>query len=403
MIARELLEFEDISFSQSESRIRVRLYRNFYFDMEGEALKRLGNPAVIDGSIEVENPRRLDMLLDSGFNEMRNSISGNFAKFISRRSGIPLIGSGSFGIVDRNSSLIEVKPITGCNLNCIFCSVDEGPSTRKIFDYVVDYSYIVEELAQLLEFKKCRAQVYINAHGEPTLYSPLPKLVKGIAGLGVDKIIMNTNGLFLHDKLLQELAEAGLSRINLSLNAVTPEMARKLSGTRFYNVELVKQAAFRIAEHMELLIAPVLLPGINDSEMPEIVRFAKSVSQQSKKNVMVGIQNFLNYERGRNPVKALGMQEFYARLRAIGKETGVNLMLDTGDFGIEPTEKLPKPFRKGQIVEAAIVCNGRYPSERLAVAGNRNILVRGCMKKEGSIVRLKLLRDKHNIFLGKEA
>jgi len=53
--------------------------------------------------------------------------------------GIPLIGSIYFGVIDRGTNLLQIRPITGCPLNCPFCSVDEGPiSKTKLRDYIVD-------------------------------------------------------------------------------------------------------------------------------------------------------------------------------------------------------------------------------------------------------------------------
>ena len=46
---------------------------------------------------------------------------------ITADSDIPLVGSLYFGIIDRGTSLLQVRPSCGCNLNCPFCSVDAGP------------------------------------------------------------------------------------------------------------------------------------------------------------------------------------------------------------------------------------------------------------------------------------
>ena len=61
--------------------------------------------------------------------------------------------------------------------------------------------------------------------------------------------------------------------------------------------------------------------------------------------------------------------------------------------------ELPKPFKKGQIVQAEIVLPGRIGNEKLAVAEERLISVLNCYKEEGT-VRLRIKRTKHNIFLG---
>jgi uncharacterized Fe-S cluster-containing radical SAM superfamily enzyme len=43
------------------------------------------------------------------------------------RRPIPLVGHIAFGVIDRGTNIIQVRPTSLCNLNCIFCSVDAGP------------------------------------------------------------------------------------------------------------------------------------------------------------------------------------------------------------------------------------------------------------------------------------
>ncbi|MDD1656702.1 MAG: radical SAM protein, partial [Methanomicrobiales archaeon] len=62
---------------------------------------------------------------------------------ITRETGIPLIGSVAFGIIDRGTSLLQVRPSCSCNLNCPFCSVDAGPCSRsRATEYQVDRGYL---------------------------------------------------------------------------------------------------------------------------------------------------------------------------------------------------------------------------------------------------------------------
>ena len=67
---------------------------------------------------------------------------------------------------------------------------------------------------------------------------------------------------------------------------------------------------------------------------------------------------------------------------------------------VEDLPELPKPFKKGNIIEAEVVLPGRLGNEMLAVAKDRLISVPECFKEIGSKVRLKIKRSKHNIFLG---
>jgi uncharacterized Fe-S cluster-containing radical SAM superfamily enzyme len=58
---------------------------------------------------------------------------------------------------------------------------------------------------------------------------------------------------------------------------------------------------------------------------------------------------------------------------------------------------LHKPFRKGDIVEAEIICQGRYPDESLAVAKGRVITLKKPFLQRRK-QKIKLTKDRYNIF-----
>lgn len=389
---------EKIGFEDFQEYVRAHFMDIFYFDIESELLrKKLRDFEVIDGKLEYKatdsNERKIAYMLSNGITKLRNSLNNHPAFYIHADPGIPLIGSSSFGLVDRNTSIIEIKPITGCNLNCIFCSVDEGISTSKANDFVVEASYLIREFRKLAEFKECKIEANINPHGEPLLYSDLNQLVEGISSTdNVNSISINTNGTLLNKGIIDKLRKSGLTRFNLSLNAIEPKIAVRLAGSS-YDVNHVLEMAVYIAKSSELVIAPVLVPGINEAEMPKIIEFARKLKAR------VGIQNFLNYRFGRNPVKQLAWERFYSLLRGLENKHKINLI--GGDFGIARTKLLPKPFRKGEAIKAAIVCSGRYKNEKIAVADNRSITLQNCIKPNGSLIRVKITRNKHNIFYGR--
>lgn len=318
---------------------------------------------------------------------------------IAKETGIPLIGSGAFGIVYRNTSIIEVKPITGCNLNCVFCSVDEGIDSKKTVDFVVDRDYLVEELEKLVDFVNEKdIEIHIGPHGEPLLYPQLVELVSAISKIkNVKTISMDTNGTLLNEKKVDELAAAGLTRINLSINSLSPENSKKIAGCN-YDIERIKNIAEYIPKKLDLIIAPVLVPGFNDADIEEIIEFALRINKRN--GVKLGIQNFLKYRGGRNPAKQLSWKKFYARLEELEKKYSTKLILSHTDFSIRKTKPLPKPFKKGQRISARVVCEGRLPNERIAVADERTINLVKCNERIGKEVRVKILRDKHNIFAG---
>ena len=398
------LSFKTLSFKKEDNKTRINFLEIFYFYLDNNLLNKIGkfkakgNSIIFQGISEKRAERRFNSLLAKGFRDLKNTISGKKTIYVHKNSGIPLIGSNSFGLIDRNTSIIDIRPITSCNLNCIFCSVDAGLSSRNQVDFVVEREYLVEEFKKLVDFKECDVEVHLGTQGEPLLYAEIVELIKDLSSIKkVKTISMDTNGTLLTEELVDKLAEAGLTRINLSLNAMDKNLARKLAGCK-YNLDKIKETASYIAKKMELAIAPVLVPGFNDDAMEKLINFAKKM-KGDRKGYFIGIQNFLNYRFGRNPCKQLSWDKFYLMMKDLEKKTNTKLIIGPEDFNIQKTKKLPKPFKKGQIIKAEILCPGRLKNEMLAVASNRVISIPTCFKK--GIVKIRITRTKHNIFMGR--
>ena len=400
------LQFKDLSFQEENGKIKVNFHKLFYSYIEERELERIGHYRINKNSIffdkisEISARRKMEFILQNSFKNLRNVLNNKSTIYIHKYSGIPLTGTNYFGIIDRGTNIIEVKPITSCNISCIFCSVDEGPKSRRKVDFVVEKDYLVNEFKKIVEFKKSdNIDAHINAQGEPTLYADLVGLVLDIMSVpGVKTSSIDTNGTLLTKQLVNELADAGLSRINLSLNAIDPEKARTLAGHP-YNLDKVIDMAKYIPTKMDLLIAPVWVPGYNDDEIPKLAKFAREIGA-GKNCPPIGVQNLLNYRFGRNPVKGMEMEEFYKKMRELEETHGIKLIFGKSSFNVEELPELPKPFRKGQLIEAEIVLPGRMRNEMLAVSKNRLISVPECYKDIGSKVKIRIKRTKHNIFLG---
>lgn len=238
------------------------------------------------------------------------------------------------------------------------------------------------ELQQLLEafdwaasYKETnQIEAHIDTVGEPLMY---PQIVELVSGLSVNRhvrtVSMQTNGSLLNTKLIDELEAAGLSRINISIESLDPELAKRIAGTGSYNVEKVLENAKYIAQNTEidLLIAPVWLPGINDAEMPQLIEFALKIGA-GKKFPALGIQKFLPHKYGRKPdVKVMSWEEFYSQLKEWEKIYKTKLVLAPSDFGSYRCKALPRAFKRYERVKVKVVGPGWMKGEKLAVAGDR--------------------------------
>ena len=323
---------------------------------------------------------------------------------IMRESGIPLLGSLYFGIIDRGTNLLQVRPSCGCNLNCPFCSVDAGPSsTTRAASYEVEREYLVDYVRDIAKFKGAGVECHIDSPGEPLLYAGISDLVRELRDIPEVSIIsMQTNGTLLSAASISALESAGLDRINLSLHALDPDIARMLAGAPWYEPGTITEAARAVAKsRIDLLIAPVYIPGINDAEIPRIIRFAQEIGA-GKRFPALGIQKFERYRYGRSPrgVKAQSWWQFYNRsLRPWGKDAGLRLVITPQDFATERRARIPDCFVAGEKTTVTIRAPGWLNGEMLGVARDRVVSVPRCGKETGN-VRVKIVSAKDGIYVG---
>jgi len=330
--------------------------------------------------------------------------------YIREESSIPLVGCIAFGLIDRGTNTIQVRRTSICPLSCIFCSTDAGPrSRRRQTEYIVELEYLVDEFRRIVRYKgEYGIEAHIDTVGDPLTYPRIVDLVQELKSTkGVEVVSMQTHGYLLNEHLIEELEAAGLDRINLSIDAMDPELAKFLSGTPSYDIERVKAMAEYITNNtrIDLLIAPVWVPTINDEEIPKIIEFALRIGA-GRRWPALGIQKYIPHKKGRKPrgVRAMTWEEFYQRLAEWEKEYNTTLILSLEkDFGLHKRKMLPIKFRKGENAELEVVGPGWLKGEILARGRNRSVTIVGIPRPlaPGTRIFARIIRNKHNIYVAR--
>lgn len=160
----------------------------------------------------------------------------------------------------RNINYLRISLTDKCNLRCVYCMPEDitfRPRAELLQDDEIDR--LVHIFAEL-GFEKIRL-----TGGEPTVRQNVVEIVRRIAQTpGINTVAMTTNGLLL-DKLAQPLAEAGLQRVNISIDTLNPEKFNKI--TRWGQVEDV-WAGVDAAQNAGLGIKlnAVVVRNYNDTE-----------------------------------------------------------------------------------------------------------------------------------------
>ena len=325
---------------------------------------------------------------------------------------VPLVGHIAFGIIDRGTNVLQVRPSTLCPHSCIFCSVDAGPRSRwRATEYLVDSRWLLRWISDIASLKGGGVEVLLDGVGEPLSHPGILEIIRGASSLpSVRTVALETHGGFLSKKLLEELCKAGLSRINLSIDTLDPQKARRLAGIAWYDVRRIASLVEWAFENtcLDFVLTPVVIPGINEDDMVDLIEWAKSVGFGSKIGWPTGvlIQKYEAHRYGRRPagIKEWTWSRFYEWLRRLEERTGYKLIVSMRELGMRIAPRLPKPYRVGDIVITRILGPGWLKGELLAVdlRMERIITVIDAPPvNPGKRLRVRIIRDKDNIYLAR--
>lgn len=166
---------------------------------------------------------------------------------------------------------LRISLIDRCNFSCQYC-MPEGEE----LDYILKQEFLTDtELLILLEevFIPLGFNRFRLTGGEPLLRPGVVNLIKAIASLKeVQDISMTTNG-FLLAPIAEKLYQAGLRRINISLDSLNPDTFKAITGHRgrqsWEKVWDGIQVAYELGFD-PLKINVVVIPGVNDNEVLDL-------------------------------------------------------------------------------------------------------------------------------------
>jgi cyclic pyranopterin phosphate synthase len=172
----------------------------------------------------------------------------------------------------RPINYLRISVTDRCNLRCIYCMPEEGV-TLMSHDDILSYEEIFTLVKAAAEMGIDRVRI---TGGEPLVRAGVPDLVRMIAGIKtINDIAMTTNGILL-SRYATELREAGLHRVNISLDTLKPERFRRITRCGELQDTLDGIATAHRAGLEPVKINMVVMAAINDDEIPDFAR--KTVS-----------------------------------------------------------------------------------------------------------------------------
>jgi cyclic pyranopterin phosphate synthase len=158
-----------------------------------------------------------------------------------------------------------------CNLRCLYCMPEKGVEKREHKD-ILSVEEIEEIVSAAVDLGVTKVRV---TGGEPLVRRGILEICRRIGAIpGVEKLCMTTNGVLLK-KHAAQLFDAGVTRLNISLDTLDREKYSQL--TRMGTLEDVLggiDEVFRVG-FSEIKINTVLMGGVNDDEIRDIAALTK--------------------------------------------------------------------------------------------------------------------------------
>lgn len=174
-------------------------------------------------------------------------------------------GVDQFG---RSIEYLRISVTDKCNFRCLYCMPLEGLQWLPKAE-ILTYEEIAGIVAQLAPAGLSRLRI---TGGEPTIRPDLDLLIGMLKAIpGITDIALSTNGIRLAE-LAQPLRDAGLDRVNMSLDSLRPE---RIAAIARRNMPFDPITALRTAERAALSplkINVVVMRGINDDEITDFAR-----------------------------------------------------------------------------------------------------------------------------------
>lgn len=170
----------------------------------------------------------------------------------------------------RKIDYLRISLIDRCNLRCVYCMPEDGVDMVP-HEEILTYEEILRlvKVFSGLGFRKIKL-----TGGEPLVRKEVVKLVREIKAIpGIEKVTLTTNGTLLAE-IMDELAEAGIDGINLSMDTLNPEIYKKIVRRDLFAKAMEGfEAALRYPEiSLKINCVPMGMEGQNVLEMAELAR-----------------------------------------------------------------------------------------------------------------------------------
>lgn len=170
---------------------------------------------------------------------------------------------------DRKVGYLRLSLTPACHMRCLYCRPDWHTNHAEGSLDPAEIQAIASHLVAEHGIRKIRL-----TGGDPTARPDLLEIIERLARLpGIEDLAMTTNGVTLAAHA-RAYADAGLDRINISLDTLDPELFARMTGLDTLERVLAGIDAAVDAQLTPVKLNTVVIKGMNDRLLAELVRFA---------------------------------------------------------------------------------------------------------------------------------
>ncbi len=170
----------------------------------------------------------------------------------------------------RSINYLRISVTDRCNLRCVYCMPEEGVMPVE-HSTILSYEELLRVVGVAVRLGITKVRV---TGGEPLVRRGIVDFIRELSHLeGLTELSLTTNGTLLAP-MAQELAEAGLKRVNISLDTLRPEVFKRITRSEGLDKVLAGIDAAIAVGLKPVKINVVAIKGVNDGELLDFADFA---------------------------------------------------------------------------------------------------------------------------------
>ncbi len=195
---------------------------------------------------------------------------------------------------NRDIKYLRISVTELCNLRCQYCMPEEGIPKKSHESMLRNEDMVsIAKAAASLGIEKIRI-----TGGEPLVKRGIVQLCKDISSInGIEELCLTTNGIML-ENMAQPLKDAGVTRINLSLDTLKADKYKKITRTGCFEEFMKGYNALKEAKFDKVKINVVLIKGFNDDEIEDFVELTRNEDIEVRFIEMMPIGRDLKFDFG---------------------------------------------------------------------------------------------------------